>query len=175
MASRKRSINRRHRYGATVVDERNFDDLTRVLAKGGSRRNALKTLLSLAGIGLSLGAGSTAEAARRGYGGPKVPDSESNEVCFGYYCGERTSSLQCPCPSADWCVNGACVLSCDPSRGRSCGDCVNCSCRLNAAQTAYSCISPIPTARICTQDADCLSGSYCSSDGSCRYPCCSKY
>jgi hypothetical protein len=75
------------------MDGSRFDHLTRELGTRVSRRSLLARALGLGGIAVI--AGHTlqdAEAARRGFSGPKLP------ICFGPRCEEARCQVTADCP-----------------------------------------------------------------------------
>lgn len=103
------------------MDNRRFDDLTRSLASRGSRRGFLRRLL---GLGTGVAAASVliepADAARRGFSGPRFPwfpdpvePSACEPFCSVGMCGVPNGcGGMCTCDSPRNCVFGACTKPC---------------------------------------------------------------
>jgi hypothetical protein len=97
------------------MDDRRFDALTRTLAQHRTRR---QVLTGLAGAGIaSLAAvvrsGEDAQAARRGFSGPKFP------LPTPVPCTDSCSDA-CPCAPNHVCIGGMCFAPCI---GCACGAC----------------------------------------------------
>lgn len=88
------------------MDDARFDSLTRGLGAAVNRRAALKGLLGLGAASVGIGRlADGADAARRGYSGPKLP-TPAPDPCG---CGPNTT-----------CIGGVCFASCI---GCACGSC----------------------------------------------------
>ena len=101
------------------MDNRRFDELTRVLALGHTRRTVVRGMLGL-GVG-ALGSAvwtGGADAARRGFSGPRLP---TPPPCSGGLCGDPCES----CGTGEACFEGQCFARCAPGTlACPCGDCV---------------------------------------------------
>ena len=98
------------------MDNRRFDELTRVLASGHNRRAVVRGMLGLIGGAL---AGATvtggAEAARRGFAGPTFPPTPTPAPCAGGLCGDPCDT----CTADQACFENECFSRCaQPSRRR---------------------------------------------------------
>ena len=101
------------------MNHRRFDELTRDLASGYSRRAVMRGLLGLGGAAFAGGAlAGSADAARRGFSGPKLP---TPPPCTGGLCGDPCDA----CAENQACFENECFTRCaQPSLECSCGDCV---------------------------------------------------
>ena len=109
------------------MDDRRFDLLTRSLAGATNRRDFMRRLLRVAGLTGGVVALSTREtdAARRGFSGPKLPESQPQPGA----CNPNTG----PCSVNADCCSGFCEQgldsgnTCETCNGTICGEmiCVN--------------------------------------------------
>lgn len=169
------------------MDDRRFDWLTKGVAQGQSRRSLLKAFLGL-GAGAALGAhvAGDADAARRGYPGPTLPQKtptalpcppgsmQCGSTCCAGWCFNGTSCCPSPreycaenntcCPAGEkCCVNGYCY---NPSQGTCCQDS---DCPDNGKCCNQTCLVA-PGA--CCSDFDCPSGDVCTQNNTCCHPVC---
>jgi hypothetical protein len=96
------------------MDGSRFDHLTRAFATKTSRRSALARALSMAGIAAIAGPKlHDAEAARRGFSGPRLPAPCTGPECAGQPCKLPSDCPPCQCigPQARICT------TCDPDLG----------------------------------------------------------
>lgn len=98
------------------MDGHQFDEITRALATGTSRRVVLRRLgAGLAGLGLAVGGRQTSRAVKGGGGGkPQGRCAEGFTNCRGTCVDLLGDSDNCgacatACPDATVCVGGACV------------------------------------------------------------------
>lgn len=133
------------------MDTDRFDALTRTMGHGTSRRAALKGLLGLgaASVGaVRLTAG--ADAARRGFSGPKLPAPTPTP-----------GPDPCECDPNQECIGGLCFLFCT---GCPCDSCtlvpdVGSFCTQDAYATSGSC------------EGICEAGYACDGGSICMQPC----
>jgi hypothetical protein len=92
------------------MDDRRFDSLVRSLASGGSRRTLFKGFLGLGGavvVGAAV-SGHDAQAARRGFSGPKLPQP-CVPTCDGATCGGSDGcGGTCGCGDGHYCSGFGC-------------------------------------------------------------------
>ena len=151
------------------MDDRQFDALVRSLAAGRSRRQVLKGMLGLGGAAAATAAAlpDQADAARRGYSGPKFPTA-CVPNCDGTTCGANGCGGTCPCRQGLVCISGTglCAWPCFGS-GQCSGDC---HCDLENDVCASNQLGGS-----CSQIADCPTGTFCSPTGfntrACVAPC----
>lgn len=147
------------------MDDRQFDRLTRAIGSGGSRRTLLKGLLGGAGvIGLVEIMTGSGDAARRGFTGPKLPDTPT-VIPLTPRPPTPTAPAQggCPCPSGYLCVNDGCVRQCGSladCAGFSTVECVD------VPELGMLCLSPLVEGS-CSVLADCPYQYVCLA-GNCR-------
>lgn len=130
------------------MDDRRFDALIRALGSGTSRRTVLRGLLGV-GAATAAVAGDRAQAARRGFAGPKLPtpsptatpppcaqigDACGVGCCSGNCCGgtcidDSACCIDTDCGISDECTtitcsaDHACQISIDASCGLDCSSC----------------------------------------------------
>lgn len=98
-----KSLRSIHPTEVQFMDDRRFDMLARSLASGMNRRTMLKGVLGL-GTGAVVGSAAMAgdaEAARRGYSGPRfptLPPGPCTPRCDGTTCGSDGCGGTCSCP-----------------------------------------------------------------------------
>jgi hypothetical protein len=153
------------------MDQDRFDNLTRALARGTSRRQALKLLGgSLAGGLLSfLGVGDAAadDCKRNGKACKK------NKQCCSGNCADGFCAPLCPpCDACSTCSGGTCVSRCGPGQdclgNGTCAtpcttnvDCPGCTaCAPDVSGVNY-CANNTPDIVICTSDSTCPEGQFC--------------
>ena len=83
------------------MEQDRFDSLAKAVAARSNRRRLLTGILGL-GMGAAAGAVvfAPADAARRGFGGPKLPTSTPEPVCI---------EIGNPCSPESVCCSGCCV------------------------------------------------------------------
>lgn len=92
-----------------TMDGSRFDRLTRELGAGVSRRSFLARALGLGGAALSVSYSSNdAEAARRGYSGPKLPTCPGPR-CQAVRCQTTADCPPCRCTSAQGIECNVCI------------------------------------------------------------------
>lgn len=85
------------------MEDRRFDSLTKSVATRTNRRSLLAGILGIgAGVTAAAVASDSAEAARRGFSGPKLPWLTPPSTCLaeGSSCGEDTQCCSRCCVSA---------------------------------------------------------------------------
>jgi len=99
---------RRRSWRNWLVDETRFDALTRSLAGARSRRTLIRSMLSLGGGIVAVGAGrQVTDAARRGYAGPCLPS------CREVACGQSDGcGGTCGCAAGLMCAYSTCFHLC---------------------------------------------------------------
>lgn len=149
------------------MDDRRFDSLVRSLAAGTSRRRMLKGMLGLGGAAIvgAPGASDHADAARRGFSGPRFP-TPCVPNCAGSNCGSDGCGGTCGqcAPVGAICFEGLCFGLCDPSEGLPC--CSGCLC--DAVNNV--CVFDQPVGTNCAE-AGCPAGSFCDQSDVCRTAC----
>ncbi len=101
-----------------AMDHQRFDELTRALASGRNRRSVLRGMLGLGGALAGAAAVTSADAARRGFSGPKLP---TPPPCDGGLCGDPCDS----CGMNEACFESQCFARCAPATlACPCGNCV---------------------------------------------------
>jgi hypothetical protein len=138
------------------MDQNAFDDLTRALARGTSRRQALKLLGgSLAGGLLAvLGVG---EAAADDTCKPIGKKCKKNSQCCSGNCANGTCAPTCP--SANVCGSTCLTAPCDANQ------CLTCD------PTSGTCASNCTSDQTCSNGVCCASGKVGLSNGTCATPC----
>lgn len=140
------------------MDDDRFDDVAKAFAARRNRRDVLKRLL---GLGVAAGAAvvgtGTADAARRGFSGPKVP---CTPTCGPDSCGasDGCGDVCTSCSDGKICLeNGTCAEPCAVD-----ADCSPCLiCELTSDGTGSFC-GEFRTTIDCDSTADCPTGSVCS-------------
>jgi hypothetical protein len=143
-----------------MMDSRRFDELTRVLASGYDRRAVVRGILGL-GTGALGGVVMTggAEAARRGFSGPKLPTAPP---CTDGLCGDPRES----CAEGLVCFESECFIPCaQGTLACPCGDCVimeGAGLQLCAAviggfcENSAACQQQHGTGWVCADNSQCL-------------------
>ncbi len=92
------------------MDDRRFDALVRTMASGSSRRQMVKGLLGLGAVVGAAALTQDAEAARRGFSGPKLPTPPPCvPVCTEGICGGPDGcGGACGCGDGWYCSGGGC-------------------------------------------------------------------
>ena len=153
------------------MDGHRFDDLTRALAAGTSRRRVLKGLLGgAAGAALgSLGLGRGAAAAPRPVGATCI----RADHCASGLCDQRTR--RCVCPPGLAACNGACLdpvaFRTDPANCGACG--AGCPGAANATATCAggACATVcLPGFKRCAPTGPCLPETVCCVPADCPPP-----
>lgn len=104
-----------------VMDQRTFDSLARALACGVSRRRVLSGLLGSTIAAAFIVPTGHVDAARRGFPGPRWPESPIDPGPCEPFCGVGLCGIPngcggtCACSSAESCIGGACAPPCVPS------------------------------------------------------------
>lgn len=148
-----------------VMDDRRFDSLARSLADGPSRRTLLKSMLGIAGAAIAGSAmtSNDAQAARRGFSGPKVP-TPCVPNCAGSQCGSDGCGGTCgDCHSSSTCFQGICYGACDPVASPCCSAC-------ECDPINLICVTPESMGASCSA-ARCPAGWYCDQSNICRRDC----
>lgn len=169
------------------MDDRRFDAITKALAKAGTRRRLLRSLVGTALGGLLARAGPIAAADRRRNGGGEQPrpdnrrpvgaaqDGEGGELAAPNRGGGRCSRLNQKCGKDAKCCNGQ-SLACKGKR---------CRCKAGTVPQGGSCV-PVPAAcpsgqkrcadgrcvvqNLCCEDDECPGELECQDDNRCRCP-----
>ncbi len=166
------------------MDGQRFDDLTRALAKGTSRRRVVKALAGVLGGALTGGIGSKAVAAKPGGGNgrPCTPVGNAcgeKPCCDGLSCigGVCCSSSQicgtvC-CPVGTVCTDGACVATGNGGGGGNGGGSGgSAGCPEGSVRFGSACL--LVNGQVCADGTQCASGicvdGYCC-DGACGGQC----
>jgi hypothetical protein len=148
------------------MDDRRFDSLVRSLAAGRSRREILKGVLGLGGaavVGAAV-ASNHAEAARRGFSGPRFP-TPCVPQCDGATCGGDGCGGTCgDCLGGQTCFEGVCFNSCDPNGGPGC--CSACQCDA----VNFVCVTKDDVGTNCASTG-CPAGWFCDQSNVCRTAC----
>ncbi|MBX3069219.1 MAG: hypothetical protein KF883_01825 [Thermomicrobiales bacterium] len=168
------------------MDDRRFDDLTRVFASGVSRRSLVKWIGGVLGGGAAVAVHQKTQAAGLGEDCTTNADCDPYLLCLSD--GDGTSSCRNNCQTGVDCSSSG-----DPSCcTRCCGGCdetgscsAACSvdghlcqpggghpywfdcCSGTCDDTAHVCLSCLATSHDCTSDAQCCSGT-CESGGCCH-------
>ena len=168
--------------GEDGVDKNRFDDLTKTLAGGASRRSALKALAGGAAGALAGLIGRPAAAAPPAGKGPNKSDCcppEAPRLCGGLTCSACCADADCGAGS--FCSNGTCVSGACPtpttctnsSTISYCDEAQTCVC-VQTTEGSTACINPAGItcsepggAPVCTSSADCGPGTVCVVDICC--------
>ncbi len=168
--------------GGVLMDHQRFDDLTRALASGTSRRTMLKRIAGgAAGATLAMMGADTLAAKCRDIGKPCQSDAQccsrfcspdfkcacpaGTDVCNGE-CVTCTggqvvnpTTCACQCPTGTTLCNGQCVdLQTDENNCGACGE----TCLNNGLCGGGGCFCPTPSFYCSNSDACCVSGQTCS-------------
>lgn len=138
------------------MESERFDALTRRMGNATDRRAALKGLLGLGAATIGVARlSSGANAARRGYSGPRWPEPEP---CAGD-CGESES---CDCSPNHTCIGGLCFLSCTDACGCE-------TCTFIPGKGSFCIVELYGTPSLC--EGICKSGYACNGGHLCLKPC----
>src|SRR6476620_10576219 len=129
------------------MDDEQFDQFARKLARPVSRRRAVKLLAATTATGILglVGAGQ-AEAGRCRKLGHKC---RQDYECCSFYCNPATAKCQCP-PGSNTCQRTGICVHCPPN---STFNPTSCACECNAGTTACG-------DRCCTESEVCCPNSY---------------
>lgn len=130
------------------MDDRRFDGLARSLASAPSRRTLLKGLFGAGVLATLAGERFEADAARRGFSGPRIPPFGCQPQCNGNTCGSNGCGGTCACRGSCFClaqaasafpnVSSICVAAWIVPNGNHCA--VNSDCAF--AGTGLVCDAP---------------------------------
>jgi hypothetical protein len=119
------------------MDDQRFDGIAKLIGRAGSRRSVLKALVGLGGLAV---VHRDAEAARRGYSGPPVPEPPKppDENCPGFACNDVCCERPCDswgncCPAGNIVCDGECC----PRQQTEC--CLGVCCNGNCFDGVFCC------------------------------------
>lgn len=149
------------------MDPQRFDEMTRVLAAGTSRRTLLHRLGTALGGALAFGVSGGMAAPKAGNGGPQGRCAPGFTNCRGTcvdLLGDRDNCGACAtaCPDATICLNGACACP-NPDEEYVGGACYDLDSPLNCGSVGNVCSGNTPycgdrTCVECLDTSDCASG-----------------
>ncbi len=144
------------------MDGQRFDEMTRALATGTSRRRVLKGLTG--GVLGTLAGALGVSRVGAGHGRPNGATCIRNEHCASGYCDPQTR--RCACPEGTTACGDACVGTTCPAGAVL--DPTSCTCVCTATGqapcgtgTAATCACEVAYGEACDQNTDCQAGSVC--------------